>query len=55
MDFTQFVECTLPTTLIARVGAYHDRSHALTPPIEIVVSQRGVVAGVARLTVGFSI
>jgi hypothetical protein len=52
MDFTQFVECTLPTTLTARVG--RGRPDGLVPPFEIVVSQRGTVAGVAKLTVGFS-
>jgi len=52
MDFTQFVECTLPTTLTARPVS---SSGPLAPSIEIIVSQRGVMAGVARLTVGFSI
>jgi hypothetical protein len=56
IDFTQFVECSLPTLLTARVSADHVSSPAaLVQPIEIVVSQRDVVAGIARISVGFSI
>ena len=55
-DFTQFVELGLPTTLTARV-AEGDRNavDATLPPIAIEISQRGVVAGTARMTIGFSI
>jgi 2-oxo-3-(phosphooxy)propyl 3-oxoalkanoate synthase len=53
MDFTQFVERHVPTTLTARVSANGIGGAATTPPIEIVVSQSGAVAGIARMTIGF--
>jgi 2-oxo-3-(phosphooxy)propyl 3-oxoalkanoate synthase len=52
MDFTQFVECNVPTTLTARVST--DRAGgSMAPPIEVVVSQRDAVAGIARMSIGF--
>jgi 2-oxo-3-(phosphooxy)propyl 3-oxoalkanoate synthase len=54
IDFTQFVECSLPTLLTARVSA--DQVSGTTGlRLEIVVSQRDVVAGVARIRVGFPV
>jgi 3-hydroxymyristoyl/3-hydroxydecanoyl-(acyl carrier protein) dehydratase len=54
MDFTQFVECNVPTTLSARVSTEQASSApAMAPAIEIVVSQRGAVAGIARMSIGF--
>ena len=54
MDFTQFVECNVPTTLTAQVSRDPAAaSAAMVPPIEVVVSQRGAVAGAARMTIGF--
>lgn len=59
-DFTQFVECGLPTMLTARVVAGHgadvaNRSVHEGVTVEIVTSQQDVVAGTARLQVGFAI
>lgn len=59
-DFTQFVECSLPTMLTARVVAGHaaevsSRSVHDAVTVEIVTSQQDVVAGTARLQVGFAI
>jgi hypothetical protein len=54
MDFTQFVECNVPTTLTARVSTDQGgTSPTMAPPIEVVVSQRGAVAGIARMSIGF--
>jgi hypothetical protein len=56
VDFTQFVECGVPTTLTARViadGA--GAADARLLPIEIVISQRGLVSGTAGMSIGFSI
>jgi hypothetical protein len=52
MDFTHFVECGVPTTLTARVNTDGDPS-GVGVPIDLVVSQRDIVAGTARITVGF--
>jgi len=53
VDFTQFVECNLPTSLIARVNPDRDTSTSAAPAMEIVIAQGEVVAGTARLRVGF--
>jgi len=54
MDFTQVVECNVPTTLSARVSSNQaSSSPGMAPAIEIVVSQRGAVAGIARMRIGF--
>lgn len=54
MDFTQFVDCHVPTTLSARVLTDEaSGSPAMAPAIDIVVSQRGAVAGIARMRIGF--
>ena len=54
IDFTQFVECSLPTLLTARVSA-DQASGSAALALEIVVSQRDVVAGIARMRVGFPV
>jgi len=59
-DFTQFVECSLPTMLTARIVAEHgadvaSRSAHDAVTVEIVTSQQDAVAGTARLQVGFAI
>jgi hypothetical protein len=56
VDFTQFVECGLPTTLKARMTAGQGRGPgAIAPPIEIVISQRGITAGIATMSVAYPI
>jgi hypothetical protein len=56
VDFKQFVECDLPTALTARLTAAHRGAAGATlPPIEIVIAQRGVVAGTARMSIGLAI
>jgi hypothetical protein len=56
MDFTQFVECHVPTMLTARVLTDEAAGSATSaPPIEIVVSQGGTVAGSARMRIGFPV
>ena len=54
IDFTQFVECSLPTLLTARVSADQGGGSAALG-MEIVVSQRDMVAGTARMQVGFPV
>lgn len=54
IDFTQFVECGLPTLLTARVSADQGGGSAALG-MEIVVSQRDMVAGIARMHVGFPV
>ena len=59
-DFTQFVECSPPTMLTARIVAEHgadvaSRSAHDAITVEIVTSQQDAVAGTARLHVGFAI
>jgi hypothetical protein len=54
-DFTQFVECTLPTSLTARPTTDVVAGEGAAPITEIVVGQRDVVAGTARVRVGFPV
>lgn len=54
-DFTQFVECTAPTSLTARASTDSISSEGAAPTTEIVVGQRDVVAGTARVRVGFPV
>lgn len=51
-DFTQFVECTLPISLTARLGTGSASNPNAPLTSEIVVGQRDVVAGTARVRVG---
>jgi 3-hydroxymyristoyl/3-hydroxydecanoyl-(acyl carrier protein) dehydratase len=53
-DFTQFVECTLPTSLTARLSS-DSTGEGAASTTEIVVGQRDVVAGTARVRVGFPV
>ena len=53
VEFTRFVERHVPTTLTARVSTDETSASATAPRIEIVVSQSGAVAGIARMTIGF--
>jgi hypothetical protein len=50
VTFAQFVECDLPTTLTARPSA-GDGTAAEAPAFDIVISQRGAVAGTAHFRV----
>jgi len=52
-DFTQFVECHLPTSLTARMNADPNAGADAATRIEIVIAQQEVVAGTARVRVGF--
>jgi 2-oxo-3-(phosphooxy)propyl 3-oxoalkanoate synthase len=54
VDFTQFVECGVSTTLTARTSPDHLVAGATVPPVEIAIAQRGIAAGTARMTIGFS-
>ena len=47
VNFSQFVECGLPTTLTAQVNAEDD--------VEIVISQPDVVCGTATMRVAFPV
>jgi 2-oxo-3-(phosphooxy)propyl 3-oxoalkanoate synthase len=54
IDFTQFVECGLLTTLTATLNAQTSSVSAGSPlTVDIVISQRDRVAGTARLSVAF--
>jgi hypothetical protein len=55
MNFTQFVECDLPTTLAARLSCGHTiGAEATRHAVEISVWQRGSVSGTATMTIGVS-
>ena len=56
VNFAQFVECGPPTILTARLTEDHrNAAGAIHPPIEIVISQCGVVAGTARMRIGLPV
>jgi 2-oxo-3-(phosphooxy)propyl 3-oxoalkanoate synthase len=51
-EFTQFVECDLPTSLTARLNPEPTTTAAAATTIEILIAQGGVVAGTTRVRVG---
>jgi 2-oxo-3-(phosphooxy)propyl 3-oxoalkanoate synthase len=56
IDFAQFVECSLPTTLTARWSPADPAGRAgPLATIDIAISQRDLVSGMAKLSVGFAI
>jgi hypothetical protein len=54
-DFSQFVDCHLPTSLTARVNAGDGTGGKGAASIDIVIAQRDVVAGTARVRVGLAV